>query len=61
MRSFKILDTSLQNIDDDHFKCVLKLRAETVIFGEVFRCTSFDGLKVKMINDNNYIIGELHG
>jgi len=61
MKSFKILDTNLQNIDNDHFSCVLELRAETEIFGETFRCTSFDGLKVKLINDNNYIIGELHG
>lgn len=60
-KRFKILKTNLSSITDSHFVCNAEISTFSTIFGIKFRTTMFDGVYVKVVNGNNYIIGEVHG
>jgi len=60
-KSFKILETNLTNITDTHFICDAQVGKHSTVFDSDFRTTMFDGIKIKIINGENYLIGEVHG
>jgi hypothetical protein len=61
MKRFKVLETNLDNVPSTHFMCTTPISTYSEVFGENFRCTRFDGLKIKLVKDDKYILGELHG
>jgi len=61
MRRFKILDTNVEGIKDTHFLTQTSIGKSNEVFGDIYRCFMFDGLKVKLIKKDKYILGELHG
>lgn len=62
-KRFKILDTNLENITDTHFVCDTVVGTKAVILNleEPFKTFMFDGLNVKLVKDDKYIYGEVHG
>ena len=61
MKRFKVLNTNLNTIDNTHFECTTPIGTYSKVFGENFRCTMFNGIEIKLIKDDKYILGELHG
>jgi len=63
MKRFKILKTNLNNVNSTHFECTTSIGSESYILNETdpFRCFMFDGIRVKLVKDNKYILGEIHG
>ena len=60
-KRFKIIESNLSNITDSHFVCNAEISTHSTIFDTEFRTTMFDGIYVKVVNDKNYIVGEVHG
>ena len=67
-KRFMVLETNLPGVQighkGDHFICTTQIGTKTQIFSHPtkFRCTMFDGLRVKLVaGEDYYIIGEVHG
>lgn len=66
-KRFMVLETNLPDVKTghrgDHFICTTQIGTKTQIFSHPnkFRCTMFDGIRVKLVEGANYIIGEVHG
>jgi len=63
IKQFKILDTNLEDVEETHFVCETEIGTENVLFSEEtpFRTFMFDGLRVKLVQDEKYVYGEIHG
>lgn len=61
MKRFKILKTNIKNLNNDHFECTTPIGSHSKVFNETFRCIMFDGLKVELVSNSKYILGEIHG
>lgn len=61
MKRFKILDTNVEKIKDTHFLSQTNIGVTNEILGGTYRCFMFDGLRIKLIKEDQYILGELHG
>lgn len=63
MKRFKIIETNIDNLEETHFFSDTPLRSQTHIesLDSTFRCFMFDGLRIKLVKGNNYILGERHG
>lgn len=63
IKRFKIVETNIPNIGFTHFTCNTKISTHSQILEneEPYRCAMFDGLRVKLIQEDKYIIGIIHG
>ena len=63
MKRFKIIETNLANLTESHFHSDTPLQTQTFIknLDKPFRCCMFDGIRIKLSQGDNYIIGERHG
>jgi len=64
IKKFKILETNIGNqIKDLDFECETKIGTENTVVGleETYRTFMFDGLRIKLVRDDQYIIGSLNG
>ena len=66
-KKFMIVETNLPGVQvgnrGDHFTCTTQIGTKSQVFShpEKFKCTMFDGIRVKLVEGANYIIGEVHG
>jgi len=66
-KKFMVLETNLPGVQTgprgDHFICTTQIGTKSYIFSHPnkFKCTMFDGIKAKLVEGENYIIGEVHG
>lgn len=60
MIKFRIIESSIGYINRE-FKCYTQIKKMVVVpyNDDEFRCIMFDGLKIHLKNENNYIIGRL--
>ena len=58
MIKFKIIESSIGYINRE-FRCYTQIKkmVDVPYNDEQFRCTMFDGYKIHLKNENNYIIG----
>lgn len=63
MKRFKIIETNIPNLKETHFHSETPLRSQTYIedLENPFRCCMFDGIRIKLSQGNNYVLGERHG
>jgi hypothetical protein len=63
MKKFKIIETNVQNLKETHFQSETPLQTQTFIedLDKPFRCFMFDGIRIKLVQGEDYILGERHG
>lgn len=63
IKRFKIIETNVESLNFTHFLCNTKISTHSTIVenDEPYRCVMFDGLRVKLVQEDKYIIGLIHG
>jgi hypothetical protein len=59
MKRFKVIETNESKYKNQEFMCETRIRNEVELpfSSKKFRCTMFTGLKIRLVADNDYIIG----
>lgn len=60
-KQFKVIETNLESVPDTHFICETRIGTSTEVFDKVFRTVMFDGIKIRIIKEEKYVVGEVHG
>ena len=60
-RKFIVIETDDDRFDHQYFEIATNIKKNVVLpfTSKEYRCVMFDGIKVKLINEKNYIIGSV--
>lgn len=61
MKKFKVIETNIPEYNKQEFNCETRIRQQVELpFSETtYRCVMFNGLKIHLVKDDYYIIGQL--
>ena len=63
MKNFKVIETNVKGVNNQRFSCDTRIRQDVELpFTETrYRCVMFNGIKIRLENKDEFIVGIIHG